>query len=95
MQLDHFSAYSDAFVTFRPHSGSAIVRFGHSRFGHTLYLISMYEETECRSLYFSKELYVIKTNILIQFIVISAIEKYCPATIGYQMSILKKNVISN
>jgi hypothetical protein len=28
-----------------------------------------------------KELYVIKTNILIQIIVISAIEKYCPATI--------------
>ena len=33
---------------------------------------------------------MIKTKILIQFIVISVIEKYCPATIGYQMSILKK-----
>ena len=28
-----------------------------------------------------KELYVIKTNILKQIIVISVIEKYCPATI--------------
>jgi hypothetical protein len=34
---------------------SAIVRFGHSRFGHRLYLISMDEETECRSLYFSMD----------------------------------------
>jgi hypothetical protein len=34
---------------------------------------------------------VIKTNILIQIIVISAIEKYCPASdLGYQMSIFKK-----
>ena len=44
-----------AFETFRPYSGSAIVRFGHSRFGHSLYLISMDEETECRSLYFSMD----------------------------------------
>ena len=37
---------------------------------------------------------MIKTNILMQIIVISAIEKYCPASdLGYQMSIFLKNYI--